>query len=267
MTCYLCGCDEAFVRQKGVRDNPDIDVLQCTDCGLVYLSSFDSEPALHRSERDVEAWAKATLGDDSRRAKDFSAQIKGKRLLDFGCGNGNFLKLAKARLAFGIEMEDEAREFCRRRGLKVLADISGSPYPYDVITMFHVIEHIPGPIALLRELGTLLADNGKIIIETPNADDALLTQYDCKAFGRFTYWSKHPFLYNEDTLIEVARRAGLKATVEQYQRYPLSNHLYWLSRGKPNGHNEWPLIQDAGYSDCLAKLRQCDTIIATLEKE
>ena len=55
-----------------------------------------------------------------------------------------------------------------------------------------------------------------------------------------------------------------------YQRYPLSNHLYWLSQGKPNGHKIWDdfndKVLDTHYSDQLKKLNLTDTLIAIAEK-
>jgi len=70
----------------------------------------------------------------------------------------------------------------------------------------------------------------------------------------------------------LAKKSGLKViSIEQYQRYPLSNHLYWLSQGKPGGHNKWgfldsSLLQDS-YSTVLAKIGKCDTIVGYFEKE
>ena len=266
MSCYLCGCDDTITRQEGVRDNPEINVLECVNCGLVYLSSCEPSPTLHRLVKDITAWSQRTLADDIRRAKDLKHVTSGKLVLDFGCGNGNFLKNVDAGYGVGVEIDDGARMYCEACGLDVTPSVVPFAW-YDVITMFHVIEHIADPTALLKELGDHLHPNGKIIIETPNADDALLTLYNCKEFAEFTYWSKHPYLYNEATLTALAVQSGFRVTgMEQYQRYPLSNHLYWLANGKPNGHGEWPFLHNGEYAETLAKLKKSDTIIATLEK-
>lgn len=266
MSCYLCGCDDTITRQEGVRDNPEINVLECAYCGLVYLSSCEPSPTIHRLVKDITAWSNRTLADDIRRAKDLKHVTSGKLVLDFGCGNGNFLKNVDAGYGVGVEIDDSARMHCEACGLEVTPSVVPFAW-YDIITMFHVIEHIADPTALLKDLGEHLHPNGKIIIETPNADDALLTLYNCKEFAEFTYWSKHPYLYNEATLTALAVQSGFKVTgMEQYQRYPLSNHLYWLSNGKPNGHGEWPFLHNREYAETLAKLKKCDTIIAELEK-
>jgi len=91
--------------------------------------------------------------------------------------------------------------------------------------------------------------------------------FGCEPFTHFTYWSQHLFLFNPRTLSDLVRQAGLKLHwLKQVQRYPLSNHLYWLSQGKPGGHQKWvfinsPVLDDA-YSAQLAALGRCDTLLA-----
>jgi 2-polyprenyl-3-methyl-5-hydroxy-6-metoxy-1,4-benzoquinol methylase len=49
---------------------------------------------------------------------------------------------------------------------------------YDLITAFHVAEHLPDPIAMLRKLATRLSNRGRLVIEVPSSEDALLTVYE-----------------------------------------------------------------------------------------
>ena len=110
------------------------------------------------------------------------------------------------------------------------------------------------------------------MIEVPSSEDALLTLYDSDMFQRFTYWSQHLFLFNAETLRILAAQAGLRVvSIQQFQRYPLSNHLHWLSRNLPGGHQHWsfldtPALTEA-YAASLAAVGKCDTIIAYLENE
>ena len=141
---------------------------------------------------------------------------------------------------------------------------------YDLITSFHVIEHLADPRQILQDFKKFLSENGRIVIEVPSSSDALLTLYESEPFQHFTYWSQHLYLFNAKTLETLVQQSGLKViSIQQYQRYPLSNHLYWLSKGKPGGHKFWsfldsPLLQQA-YADTLARIGQCDTLIAHLE--
>ncbi len=141
---------------------------------------------------------------------------------------------------------------------------------FDLITAFHVIEHLPDPVAMLKALAYKLSKNGRIVVEVPSSEDALLTLYASKEFLRFTYWSQHLFLFSAETLKDLAERAGLRVvSVQQYQPYPLSNHLHWLSKGKPGGHQQWNFLDSAdlnqAYAGALAAMGKCDTLIAHLE--
>lgn len=98
---------------------------------------------------------------------------------------------------------------------------------FDIITAFHVIEHLIDPVEALRKLSTKLRPNGKLVIEVPNSEDALLKLYRSKAFSEFTYWSCHLYLFNVKTLDILAKKAGLQTIfIKHIQRYSLANHLY-----------------------------------------
>ena len=69
----------------------------------------------------------------------------------------------------------------------------------------------------------------------------------------------------------LACQAGLRVVaVQHYQRYPLSNHLHWLSQGKPGGHQRWAFLDTPemarAYANTLAALGKTDTLIAHLER-
>jgi 2-polyprenyl-3-methyl-5-hydroxy-6-metoxy-1,4-benzoquinol methylase len=139
-----------------------------------------------------------------------------------------------------------------------------------LITAFHVIEHLSDPLGTLKSLAEKLCASGRMVIEVPNSEDALLTLYDCDAFQHFSYWSQHLFLFNAATLEILASQAGLKVkAIQHIQRYPLSNHLHWLSKGKPGGHQSWAFLDSPemarAYANSLASLGKTDTLIAYLE--
>ena len=107
----------------------------------------------------------------------------------------------------------------------------------------------------------------EIIIEIPSSADALLTLYKNGPFSEFTYWSCHLFLFNSTNLPRLAKKAGLKVDfVDHIQRYPLSNHLYWLANSKPGGHQLWNFLDSQelknAYAAKLASLGLTDTLIA-----
>ena len=206
---------------------------------------------MHKKGYSKEQWIDETKNDDLRRLNFLKDKIKNKKILDFGCGNGGFLLLSEkfTDINNGIELEESMFPYFKSKGLQVWKSLDDalikSEHKYDVITSFHVFEHLSDPIYILSQLSNLLSKRGEIIIEVPNANDALLTFYKNSDFSDFTYWSQHLFLYNEININELVKKAGLKLNwVKQIQRYKLSNHLYWLSNGKPGGHNVWKVLND-----------------------
>ena len=197
--------------------------------------------------------------------------LPNQTLLDFGCGAGGFLSMASslAETATGIELE--ARVINHWKGkINIVKNIDGVGGGYDLITAFHVMEHLSDPLKILKALAKKLSASGQMVIEIPSSEDALLTLYGCEAFQHFTYWSQHLFLFNANTLEMLARKAGLKVlAIQHVQRYPLSNHLHWLSKGKAGGHKYWGFLDSPemanAYANTLASLGKTDTLIAYLE--
>lgn len=277
----LCGSGSSIERSPYVRDNKNIKVLQCVNCNLVFLSSFDhindsfyEESGMLNGNVDLKDYRIQSYKDDNRRASDLSSKILGKRVLDFGCGAGGFLKLIskQVEVAAGVELDKVIRSAINEEGITCYSNIDNIEGEYDVITMFHVLEHLTNPIEILQQIQKYLAPNGQLIIEVPNAEDALLTLYRNSSFSDFTYWSCHTFLYNNSTLRRIVEKAGFNVKLlKQLQRYPLSNHLYWLSYGKPGGHNHFGLLDNAilnkEYESMLAAIGKCDTLLLEAYKE
>lgn len=277
--CYLCGSLKYKYRPGSVRDNPTLKICECTNCGLVYLSSFDhadhtfyENSGMHGDQLpDMDYWLKSTESDDNRRFSHFKSLLNMKTVLDFGCGAGGFLMKAQAiSKVYGVEPEKRVQPYLKNRGISVYDSIDDINHQkFDIITLFHVLEHLHDPKETLKKIGALLSVNGEIIIEVPNADDALLTLYKSEAFANFTYWSCHLFLFTIQTLKLLATQSGLRINyIEQVQRYSLANHLFWLSQGKPGGHQHWHYFDDVkltqAYEHTLASIGKCDTLLMSL---
>lgn len=279
--CYLCHNTSLDTIHYGVRDNRDINVLKCNRCGLVQLSddshidrTFYEESKMFPDIKPIEEWRIETEKDDIRRATMFENVYSDKKIIDIGSGNGGFLKIIsdKVEQMAGLELDKAVVEFYKKDKISLYDNIEQIPFKADVITMFHVLEHLKDPINVLKSLDNILEDKGKIIIEVPNADDILLKTYHSDAFADFTYWSCHLFLYNTELLRTIGIEAGYEVLENyQIQRYSVLNHLYWLSNGKPGGHNIWKTLYDENldkaYIEFLKKTGQCDTCIIVLGKK
>ena len=210
------------------------------------------------------------IEDDYRRAVQFEKNLKNKDILDFGCGWGGFLRNVKNYKSLsGIELRNECINFIQKniKKIDISDNLNSFDKKFDIITMFHVLEHIPYQIKTLKLLKSKLKNKGKIIIEVPHAEDFLILQEELKEFKNFTFWSEHLILHTYKSLKSILLKAGFKSVnIQYYQRYNFSNHLGWFLKRKPGGHNFYKeIISDSlnsSYCENLKKLGQTDTLIA-----
>ena len=262
--------------QTGVRGNPHTSVYKDRVSGVIWLN--DVVPESHY-ETLTNYWNTSTLekarekcfNDDKRRfhmMKDmFSASTS---LLDVGTGCGGFIKQAQTYFSKveGVELQEQTRLCLLQDGLQVWSLIPDNR-EYSVVTLFHVLEHLTQPIDTLRQIRDALLDDGTLIVEVPHAGDALITKYDCEAFRKFTFWQEHLILHTKSSLTLLLNKAGFKVEkIENIQRYPLANHLYWLSDGKPGGHSKLDVSDsNQSYETYLKEKNYTDTIIAFAKKQ
>ena len=284
MTCYVCESTHHSAVTGKVRDLPDTKILQCDECGLVFLENFShihqnfyENSGMYNGDIDIPSvQLRENQPDDLRRFQHVKELIRNRKVLDFGCAYGGFLDIARtvSSKAEGVEINAKAKEVLSAKGIEMYTQLQqlSDQKKYDVITLFHVLEHLPDPRVVLSQLSDHLEDDGCFIIEVPNSKDALLEIYNNKAFSEFTYWSCHLMLFNENNLRTLLQQCNLKAEyVKQVQRYPLSNHLYWLMKGLPGGHKVLDFLNSdrlhVEYESQLAAIGCCDTIIAKVKKE
>ncbi len=282
MNCYLCSNSSHSKIQDRVRDRDDISVLKCRSCGLVFLDkkdhideSFYEQGGMGKSFKLDNITSATDYSDTQKRFKLYNKFFSKKRILDFGCGQGSLLRKIKmsgipAEL-FALEPNKNHQKTLKKE-FTVYSCIDEIPdESLDVITLFHVLEHIEDPVSVLNLLYPKLAKKGKLIIEVPSSNDALLHLYGCEAFAEFTYWSCHLYLFDPETLRALLEKTVFKINcIKQYQRYSLANHLHWLAKAKPAGHIEWSFMDDeilqAQYEKKLAEIGQCDSLVAIVEK-
>lgn len=159
-----------------------------------------------------------------------------RSFLDVGCGDARYLKLMlrwglDAEKVHGLEIDDLVVSELKGQGLNVacgradtqdgLAHIADGSL--DLITMFHVIEHLESPGAVIENLAKKLAPGGLLIVETPNFDSL-----DAKLFGE-SYWGgfhfpRHWHIFRPQTLSRLATDHALEVKAVRYQ----PGHSFWL---------------------------------------
>ena len=148
-----------------------------------------------------------------------------------------------------------------------LSSLHDKKIKFDIISLFHVYEHLTDPIQTIKELKSFSKKNSSFYIEVPHANDFLLSILNLQKFKEHTLWSEHLILHTKESIKLFLEKSGLKVVkIHKIQRYNFFNHLYWISHGRPNGHNvfknfRYRKITDH-YQNFLEKNDFTDTLIA-----
>ena len=251
----------------------DVKVFRDTRSGVVFIDRHyvgDQEYISGEYRGKHDAISDVDIADCNRRVAAIMPLCVGRRVLDFGCGRGLFLSEIRsaATSAQGVELQDSFRIQLADAGISCASSLASVSTPVDVVTMFHVLEHLPDPVQTLSDIRGLMAPDGDLIVEVPHARDFLLADLNVVAFRDFTLWSQHLVLHTRDSLRRVLYAAGFQeVTIRGVQRFGLGNHLHWLRHGKPSGHSSPLSFLETGplrssYEDSLNRIDATDTLVA-----
>ena len=112
-----------------------------------------------------------------------SLQPNKGRILDIGTGTGDFLSVAKndGWQTIGVEPNERAKSIAIKKGISFVEQTSElENHSFDVISMWHVLEHVPDLDKQIKELKRLLKPTGTLIIAVPN-----FKSFDAKHYGKF----------------------------------------------------------------------------------
>jgi 2-polyprenyl-3-methyl-5-hydroxy-6-metoxy-1,4-benzoquinol methylase len=184
-TCPLCHSENVSIVYKHLPQYNDADIMQCNDCGHQF-SIIRGEINVHELYTDeiykiVENRNSVFDRIIQREYKGVLRQLdkikvsKGT-LLDFGCGKGKFGSVAQEDgwKVKAVETSQDRAAYAKNvYGLDVNTEFytTGSIFnmQFDLLTLFHVLEHLPQPGVLLDQLiKNNLTDNGFVVIEVPN---------------------------------------------------------------------------------------------------
>lgn len=199
------GCDFLFT-----QDPPLPEQAGRYYKGEEYISHSDSQEGLvnklYHQARDFMLGRKYAL---------VNKVAKGKRLLDYGTGTGYFtdFMVRKGYQAQGIEIDEDARTYGRKKfGITVDAPAALfeelTPNSFDVISLWHVLEHLYDPKKYLNRFNELLTNDGKLIIAVPNHKST-----DAAAYG--ADWAaydvpRHLWHFSPLTMRKMVETAGFR---------------------------------------------------------
>lgn len=153
--------------------------------------------------------------------------------LDIGCGNGRYMDFFANRgipkkSIYGLELSEQTTEQLRAKGYNAycrrVEDCTEIPdKSIDLATMFHVIEHVDDPKAVVKQIATWLAAGGHLVMETPNIDS-----WDARMF-KSTFWGgyhipRHWALFNEPSMRRLLEDAGFEVLRVSYK----TGHSFWM---------------------------------------
>lgn len=260
------------ILSKKTRDNDNLKVFRDKLSGVIYIDNFFVGNEVYKSgdyRKNKLDPSFERLSDYERRANDFKKFYVGKKICDFGCGDGQFLKKTQklTRYSCGIEIQDDYVSELKKE-VDIYKDLSEIKKKIDCFFLFHSFEHLIDPENVLEQIKKKISNDGKIIIEVPHANDVLITLYKSIEFLNFTLWSQHLILHTRESLRKILEGTGFKnVIIKGVQRYNFSNHVYWLTKKKPGGHkSSFSLIDDVdhnkSYENMLNKIDKTDTLVA-----
>jgi SAM-dependent methyltransferase len=289
--CPLCGADAGAPVLEAADPLPPAGaglvfaVVRCARCGLAYTNPRPGPRAIARFYPDDYKPHGQPPAARSRRVRPLLARVFGRpcperrgalpwpgagRLLDFGCGTGRFLHTMAERgwAVLGLDASAAAVGAVRARyGLPAL--VGTLPHPdlrpgsFDVITMWHALEHLHRPLEALRAAFRLLVPGGKLIVATPNLDSLPYRLFGPAWFGLDL--PRHLTHFTPRTLTAMLHAAGFRAGPVRQLRHsdwlrasarlaarggtggPLARALCWKPAARLAG---WACYA-AGASDCI----------------
>ena len=289
--CRLCGTDQwnplyhGPIRQGrfGELSAEPQTVLRCGGCGVGFLpapSTLDYADTTYRELVDGDASPERFYEvHDAEQADKLRllglGGLRGKVLADVGCGAGSFLDLVKGMAAatLGVEPTRSYHSALLAKGHVVFPYCDEVPDEWkgrvDVAVCFSVVEHVPDPAALLRDVRALLRPGGELLISTPNLQDWLLELIP-EAYAPFFYRAVHTWYFDAASLAALGRLTGFAVSrIEHVHRFDLSNLLLWLRDRRPSGLGKIPVdpVVNAAVRRWLESVGRADYLYASFRAE
>lgn len=227
INCPICtktATKELFwAREYILFENTKYCLVKCENCNLVFLNPQPTEEELRRFyPREY-----FCTHEDTYRSSIFSSLIldkvkeatrfrKSGKLLDIGCGQGWFLQKMQQK-GFEVHGLDSSPVACQLASKKVgsynifegnLFSVDLQEKAYDVITLWHVIEHLNTPIEALKRIRGLLKKEGMLIICCPNFNSFLRAIFKENWYPLFV--PHHLFQFTLQTLSRILQISGYK---------------------------------------------------------
>jgi SAM-dependent methyltransferase len=203
--CRICGSTALVDVPFGyLYEEKWLGGRKCRECGMIFLDPQPGPEDISRMyakeyfEGDFRCghegsyFDDATLGNlvDLALLERILAHASGNRFLEIGCAGGAFLNAARSAglQVTGVEYSPDAAAFARDHfGLDVrVGDLESAGFPpssFDAVFMGDVLEHLPDPLATLREIRQILSPGGVLIVLCPTQTNTLYSRLGFFVYG------------------------------------------------------------------------------------
>jgi len=270
--------DRYRLLQRGVYDSPETDAYVNEAGDFAFLHPRPEYDYVYYKSRVLTLNLtnyKKTLPVVKRRYDKIAACFEGAgSVLEVGAADASFLAQVASRrpelsLA-SLEVDENTRPardaLPGLRQYESFEAVQAGGERYEIVCLFHVLEHVFDPGGFLADCVACLAPGGRLIIEVPSLDDPLLSLYQCEAYRRFYFQRQHPYVYSAGSMGRLLEHLGFELERGiHHQRYGLENHLGWLTTGKPGGSallREALSTCEAEYTRCMERTGRTDSFIA-----
>jgi len=221
--CPACGQADSKPLVSLDRRLKRLPTSMCGHCGLLYTNPMPTDAELATYYQDYyrfdyqaattepkEKHLRKRRIEAAQRAKQLEGLMEpGARTLDFGCGSGEFVAamLEAGHDAHGFEPGDTYGNYARSKyGERITVagwqDVKFDA-PFDLVSCFHVVEHLRDPVAAMHQMAEWVVPGGLVYVEVPD----LGTVHPNKGFGALHF--AHLTGFNRHNLVVAAARAGL----------------------------------------------------------
>lgn len=181
VNCNLCGGNDTELVQEAEKP---FQAVRCRTCGLVFTNPQPDKELIeaHYQENYYKEWLekqmKRRIPMWKRRLKELLKYKTNGHLLDVGFGSGTFLRLAKEH-GFEVSGTEISEYACRyvgeTYGIEVFrGDLKDAHFPsarFNVVTLWHALEHFPDPQTTLKEIRRILKNDGLLVVAVPNLNN------------------------------------------------------------------------------------------------